>query len=101
MSALARWCHRRRRVVLGSWIAVLVGLAVAVLATGTDFRTATQLPDSESSTAYRLLAEAGAGTEGVSQGAIVWRTDGEAIDAPSVRAEVSAMLDEVAALPGV
>ncbi|WP_024285555.1 MMPL family transporter [Cellulomonas sp. KRMCY2] len=99
MSTLARWCYRRRRVVLAVWIAALIGLMAAVFSAGTAFTTAAQLPDSESSTAYALIAEAGA--DGTSVGNVVWRTDGVAIDDPAVEQQVAAMLAEVAAVPGV
>ncbi len=100
MSALAQWCFRRRYAVLGGWIIALIGLAAAVLSTGTAFTTSTALPDSESSTAYALLAEAG--FSGSSEtGTIVWRTDGVAVDDAAVQSDVAVMLDAVAAEPGV
>lgn len=100
MNSLAQWCFRRRRVVLGAWILALIGLAVAALGLGTAFKTAVALPDSESSTAYALLAEAGAGAE-TESGTIVWRTEGDAIDSPAVQEQVARMLADVAAQPGV
>ncbi|NKY11025.1 MMPL family transporter [Cellulomonas hominis] len=101
MSALARFCYGRRRLVVLAWVVALVGLAVAALGAGSAFRTATALPDSESSRAYALLAEAGAGSGDTARGTVVWRTDGVAVDDPAVRADVEAMLDRIAALPGV
>jgi putative drug exporter of the RND superfamily len=102
VSALARFCYRRRHAVLVAWVVALVGLAIAALSMGTAFRTATDLPDSESSRAYALMAEAGMSGDGTSSGTIVWRTeDGTAVDDPAVQQEVAAMLAEVAALPGV
>lgn len=100
MSALAQFCYRRRRAVLVTWILAVVGLAAAALSLGTAFTTATDLPDSESSRAYALMAEAGMSSD-TSSGTIVWRAEDSAIDAPAVRAEAAAMLDEIAALPGV
>lgn len=101
MSALARFCYGRRRLVVLAWVVALVGLAVAALGAGTAFRTATALPDSESSRAYALLAEAGAGSGDTARGTVVWRTDGVAVDDPAVRSDVEAMLDRIAGLPGV
>src|SRR5665647_1797065 len=100
MSALAQFCYRRRRAVLVAWILAVVGFAAAAWALGTAFTTAADLPDSESSRAYALMAEAGMSSD-TSSGTIVWRAEGSAIDAPAVRAEAAAMLDEIAALPGV
>jgi len=100
MSALAQLCYRRRRAVVVAWILAVVGLAAAALSLGTAFTTATDLPDSESSRAHALMAEAGMSSD-TSNGTIVWRSGSDAIDAPAVRAEAAAMLDEIAALPGV
>lgn len=104
VSALARWCYRRRIVVLVAWIVALVGLAVAALSAGTAFTDSAELPDSESSTAYSLLADAGLGASvdgSTETGTIVWQTDGLAVDDPAVQADVTAVLDEIAALPEV
>src|SRR5665647_2198520 len=100
MSALAQFCYRRRRAVLVAWILAVVGFAAAAWSLGTAFTTATDLPDSESSRAYALMAEAGMSSD-TSSGTIVWRAEGSAIDAPAVRAEAAAISSSIAALPGV
>jgi RND superfamily putative drug exporter len=100
MSALARFCYTRRTAVLWGWLLLLLVLAGATFGLGTSFKTAVELPDSESSTAYTLLAEADGGS-GAQDGKIVWRTDGVAVDDATVRRDVAAMLDDVAAQPGV
>lgn len=101
MSALASWCFRRRRAVLAGWILALVALASAVVGLGASFSSDVTLPDSESSTAYALLAEAQPGATDTESGRIVWRSAGDAIDAPAVATSASAMLEAVAAEPGV
>ncbi len=100
MSTLAQWCYRRRTAVLWAWLLAFLALTGAVVGMGTNFRTVAELPDSESSTAYALLAEAGAGS-GTTNGTIVWRTDGVDVDAPGVQADIAAMLDGVAGQAGV
>jgi RND superfamily putative drug exporter len=100
VSTPAPWSYRHRRVVLATWVLGLLGLVAAVVSAGTAFTGSTQLPDSESSTAYALLDELGA-SGSTASGRIVWHVDGAAIDAPDVQADVAAMLDEVAAQPGV
>ncbi|GAA2519745.1 MMPL family transporter [Winogradskya humida] len=99
MTSLARWCSRWRFAVLGGWIVALVALAVVTLSAGTAFTDSTNLPDSEPAKAYSLLAQgSSADTE---QGTIAWRTTGAGIDDDAVQRRITAMLDEVAALPGV
>ena len=103
MTSLGQRFHRWRFAVLGGWLVTLVGLAVLAIGMGTAFTDSTNLPDSDSATAYRLLAESGAaGTAAsadVKQGAIAWHT--VAVDDPAVRAEFSAMLREIDTMPGV
>ncbi|MCR6689080.1 MMPL family transporter [Cellulomonas sp.] len=100
MSTLANWCTRRRSVVLWGWLLALLGLAAAALGAGASFTDATELPDSESSTAYALMAEAGLGSDAES-GAIVWQSDGVAVDDAVVQADVEQMLAAVGEQPGV
>lgn len=102
MSHLANWCVKRRFVVLGAWILALIALAAAVLTAGTGFTDATELPDSESSTAYSLMAQAGIGGDAdTTSGNIVWHTDGVAINDPAVTAQMTDVLAQIAAVPGV
>ncbi|WP_112134602.1 MMPL family transporter [Glycomyces dulcitolivorans] len=100
MSALARWCVRHRSLVLTGWIALLIGLAAAVAGLGSGFTDVTELPDSESATAYALLDEAYPGSD-TQSGTIVWHTDGLAIDDPAVKSGIAAMLEAVDAEDGV
>ena len=105
VTSLAHKCFRWRFAVLGGWLVALVGLAVLTLGVGTAFTDSAELPDSESGTAYSLLAEAGASgsssTGATQSGTIVWHTDTAAIDDAGVRTDFAAMLKQVSALPGV
>ena len=101
MRALAQKCFRWRFAVLGGWIATLVALIMGVIGIGTAFTDSAELPDSESATAYSLLAESGAQGAGTEQGTIAWHTDGVAIGDAAVRRQVTAMLGRVATMPGV
>jgi RND superfamily putative drug exporter len=97
VSALAHWCTRRRTAVLWIWIVGLLALAGFVGVKGTAFADVVDLPDSESSTAYRILGEGGSTTSGT----IVWKSTGTAVDAAPVRATITAMLTEIKTMPGV
>ncbi|WP_410643276.1 MMPL family transporter [Amycolatopsis sp. lyj-346] len=100
MSSLARWCFRRRGVVLAGWVGGLVALALLVFGAGAAFTDSADLPDSESATAYHLLGEAGGqASANVVRGTIVWHA-GEVGSGP-VRERVTAVLGDIAAMPGV
>ncbi|MCZ2816320.1 MMPL family transporter [Modestobacter sp. VKM Ac-2984] len=89
--------------MLALWLVALVGLGGAVGGIGSTFTDSTDLPDSESSTAYDLLAQAGVdpGEGATSTGDLVWQTDGVPVTDPTVVARVSDVLAQIAALPGV
>src|SRR5699024_4941939 len=76
-------------------------LGGAAVGLGTAFTDSTTMPDSESSTAYAPLAEAGLASPGTQTGTIAWHTNGSAIDDPTVQDRVSTMLAAVADAPGV
>ena len=101
VSTLAHWCYRHRKAVLAGWVFLLVGLAAAVLFAGSAFTSTTNLPDSESSTAYSLLAKVSPASTSTTTGTVAWHSTGVAVDDPSVRRQVEAMLTRVAAAPGV
>ncbi|XVV10054.1 MMPL family transporter [Actinoplanes sp. CA-131856] len=102
MTSLARGCFRWRFAVVGGWIAALLVLAALALSLGTAFSDDAGMPDSESGTAYSLLAEAnGAAAAGTTSGTIVWHAESGAVDSAAVRGQVGGVLDRIAGLPGV
>jgi putative drug exporter of the RND superfamily len=100
MAALARWCFRRRAWVLIGWLALLAVLGVAGRAAGSAYSDALTLPGTGSTTALSLLEQAFPGHAG-DQETIVWRASSGSVDAPAVRARITAMLGQVAAAPAV
>jgi len=56
LRALARFCYRRRRLVVAIWLVALVGVNVLAAATGTNFTTNFSAPNTESTRATNLLA---------------------------------------------
>ncbi|MEV6712879.1 MMPL family transporter [Lentzea sp. NPDC051208] len=102
MNSLARWCYRWRGTVLGGWLVGLVALAALTVVLGTGFTDEVELPDSESSTAYSLMEEAGGPSSAtpVTRGTIVWHTDSD-VDSPQVRERFTDALAEITAIPGV
>src|SRR3954468_9446591 len=98
MSSLARWCYRRRFIVVGLWLVGVIVLGGLVAAAGNKYNDSFTLPGTESTRALNLL-EASFPTQSGDTAQIVWRA-GDVKDA-GVQARVTAMLEKVAKLPHV
>src|SRR3954463_3485922 len=101
MIGLARWCVRRRNVVIGSWLVLLVALGAGLGAAGTAFTDSNKLPASDSATAYDLLGQAGSDAASAKTGTIVWHVKAGAATSGTARADVAPMLAKVSAVDGV
>src|SRR5215467_5809289 len=55
LRGLADFCYRRRRLVVGAWLAALIGVSVLSGALGTNFATNFSAPNTESTRAENLL----------------------------------------------
>jgi RND superfamily putative drug exporter len=55
LRALARFCYERRRLVVGLWVAALIGINMLASITGTNFSTNFAAPNTESTRAADLL----------------------------------------------
>ncbi|MFG2400083.1 MMPL family transporter [Streptomyces lydicus] len=100
MTALARWCLRRRIVVIVLWLAAFAGVAVAAGVSGAAYSNDYEVPGTESGQAGALLAKAFPGQSGDSD-TIVWHTDRGTVRAGAVEKTMRRTLGEVARLPGV
>ena len=101
MAGLARWCIRHKILVLFSWIAMLVALAGVVGAAGLAFSNSSQLPASDSATAYSLLARGGSDAAKVTTWTIVWDARRGSALSPAASSRVAPMLASVARVEGV
>ncbi|MHA4815929.1 MMPL family transporter [Streptomyces aculeolatus] len=99
MSGLARWCLRRRLVVVLLWLAAFAGTAVAAALLGPAYSNDYDVPGTESGRAQVLMAEAFPGLDGAAD-TVVWHDAGGVRDA-QVTERVDAALTEIAGLPGV
>ncbi|MGQ0615806.1 MAG: MMPL family transporter [Acidimicrobiia bacterium] len=97
---LGRWCHDRRKLVLGLWVGVLVLSGVLSGAVGSAFRDEFNLPNVESRKGFDILDEhfGGQGTGQV--GTIVFRAE-QGVDDPTVKAGMQAVFDKLATTPDV
>ena len=73
MTALARWCLRRRLVVVVLWCAVLVGVATSAVLAGSAYSNKYDVPGTESGRANTLLSQ-GFPDRGGDSDTIVWKT---------------------------
>src|SRR5690349_6381709 len=98
MSVLARWCFRHRFVVVGAWLFVLALLGVTNSALGSRFSDTFTLPGTDSTKAHDLLSSQFKGGSGDSD-TIVLHVKSGTVNDPDVRADVTAMLAQVAKVP--
>ncbi len=100
LASLARFCFRRRRIVLGLWVVAFVVVGVAQGAVGPNYRTEFGLKNAESSKGFDVLRdEFGVDSTGFG-GQIVFTTTGS-FDDPVVRAPLVAFIDKVAKIKDV
>src|ERR1700722_1519809 len=101
LTTLGHFCIRRRKVVVGGWIALLFVLGGVLGVAGTAFSNSSRLPASDSATAYALLAKAGNDAASATPGIIVWHSKSESAVSSSARASIVPMLNKVLKVQGV
>ncbi|WP_256104017.1 MMPL family transporter [Streptomyces sp. ODS05-4] len=101
MAALARWCVAHRLATVLLWLLTLGGAAAAAAVAGPAYSDDYEVPGTESGRAAALLTEA-FGSGGGEGDTVVWRREaaGGVLAAP-VEHRLTAMLERLAALPGV
>ncbi|MEU2083349.1 MMPL family transporter [Streptomyces albus] len=100
MTALARWCLRRRLLVLLLWLATLAGAVTASALAGSVYSDDYGAPGTESGRAAQLLTKAFPDRGGDSD-TLVWHTDKGDVRAAPVRDRMTDTLREVARQPAV
>ena len=97
---IARFCFRRRWVVLGSWLAAVLVVIGAVGTIGSSSDGSFSIPDSESKRGFDTLGRSFEGFGAGLTGSVVFRAD-QGVDDPLVAATMQALLDDVADIDGV
>jgi RND superfamily putative drug exporter len=100
MNSLARWCYRRRRIVLLGWLVALVASVTLSMAIGSHYDNDFNLPGTDSQRASDLLNASFPAQSGDLDTIVLHAREGKVTD-PAVRTTVTAMLAKVAALPHV
>jgi RND superfamily putative drug exporter len=94
---LGSFSFRRRRSVLGAWIAVLVAVFVAVGTIGSSSDSTFESPDSDSSAGFTILEENFGGSGSFLSGSIVFEAE-QGIADPEVQATMTELFEEVATI---
>jgi RND superfamily putative drug exporter len=97
MATLARWCFRRRRLVLAGWLIALVVVAGIAHSVGSSFSNDFSLPSTDSSRALDVVQANFPAQSGDSDQIVVQAKQGT-LTSPGVSSAVNAMLDKVAKL---
>ena len=97
---LARFCFRKRRIVLAVWLLIFVGIGVISQQVGENYRTEFKLPASESKKGFDVLKDSfGAGSSGF-DAQVVFQAD-QGIADPAVQAAMTTLFDKLAKNKGV
>ncbi len=100
MTALARWCHAHRLLVILVWIGALLGLGAAMMSAGTSYSSVFSLPNTDSTKADTLFSQAFPAQRG-DTATVVWHVTSGSVRTPAVEARMSAALGSVSRLPDV
>ena len=100
MAALARWCVRRRLVVVLLWLLALGGVSAAAAVTGSAYSNDYEVPGTESGRATQLLRE-GFPHLGGDSDTVVWHVASGSVRDADVEQTMTTTLEKIADLPGV
>ena len=100
LASLARFCYRRRWIVVGIWVVLLIVLNAASGAIGTNYHTEFNQPDSESKQVQDALSAGGNEADAGFPASIVFSAEQGNQD-PAVKAAMTQLFDQVRQLEGV
>ena len=100
MAALARWCVRRRLVVVLLWLLALGGVSAGAAVAGSAYSNDYEVPGTESGRATQLLKE-GFPHLGGDSDTLVWHVDSGSVRDVDVEQTMTTTLEKIADLPGV
>ncbi|WP_020121065.1 MMPL family transporter [Streptomyces canus] len=100
MAALARWCVRRRLVVVLLWLLALGGVTAGAAVAGSAYSNDYEVPGTESGRATQLLQDGFPRLDGDSD-TVVWHVTSGSVRDADVEQTMTATLGRIADLPGV
>jgi RND superfamily putative drug exporter len=98
---LARWCVRRRRLVVLFWIAAVIVVSVLSASTGSAYSNSFSLPKTQSTEAIQLLQAVSPKVSGDVEQIVFGTSQGTKVTDAATRASIDAMLAKVAKVPHV
>src|SRR3954468_16710770 len=98
MRSLARWCFRRKFVVIGIWVVALLVLGGLSVSAGSGYTDSFSLPGTESTTALNLLKD-NFNTESTDTNQVVFAADD--VTDPATKARIEKTLSAIANGPHV
>lgn len=101
MDTLARWCFRKRWVVIASWVILLVALGGIAQAVGSSYSTNFSSPLKADSTKALNIEKSAFKSQAGDTEEIVFQSHGTPLLAPSAQAQVGKVLANVSKLPFV
>jgi putative drug exporter of the RND superfamily len=101
MIRMARFCFTHRRIVLAGWLLTLVVVVGLSSASGSEFNSNFNLPNTDSQAAVSLLAKNFPAASGEGDQVVIQARNGATVRSASVQAAVTAALVKVARVPGV
>ena len=99
LEALARWSYRRRRLMVGVWVALIIGITVIGVAAAGHYSNDFSLPGTESQAAFDLLKARFPQQSGDTADAVFRAQAG--VRAPQTAARIDAVLDGLRRFPHV
>jgi RND superfamily putative drug exporter len=100
VARVAAWSIRHRRIVLISWVVVLIAVTIGATSVGTRQATNFSLPGTDTQRAVDLLQQQFPSEAGDTD-QIVFRATSGRFDTPAIRAQIAPMLRQVAKVPHV
>lgn len=97
---LARWCYHHRWIVVGIWIALIVGLNAIGGVVGSSYNGEFETPASESASGFDTLTEYFPGASSVFGGQIVFQS-ADGVTTPEIAEPMSVVFQTVGEIPGV
>src|SRR3954465_5111525 len=98
MKSLARWCFRRKYVVIGAGVAALLGLGGLSASVGSGYTDSFSLPGTESTTALNLLTD-NFNTESTDTNQVVFAARN--VNDPAAEARIQRTIAQIAKGPHV